>query len=114
MSDSVKASASTSTASWVLTTNIRPLVESLAALVEYEADYWDWDAIEAGLSVTDAEDRQGWYDYPLTGTTTLRIALANNPGSIVTTVRVHHPPDQLMTARIETIMSMLSRYRVIA
>ncbi|MGN9808867.1 hypothetical protein ACTMSW_05845 [Micromonospora sp. BQ11] len=114
MTDSVEASESASTDSWVFTANVRPLVESLAVLVDYEADDWDWDAIEAGLSGTDAEDPQGWYDYPLIGTTTLRLEMANDPGSIVTMVQVHHPPDELLTARIETIMSMLSRYQFVA
>ncbi len=108
------AAETTCTSSWVLTANIRPLVESLAALVDYEADDWDWDAIEAGLNGTDAEDPHGWYDYPLAGTTMLRLELANEPGSNVTMVQVHHPPDQLLTARIETLMSMLARYQVIA
>ncbi|WP_431883442.1 hypothetical protein [Micromonospora gifhornensis] len=115
MSDSVQVSASTSTHSWVLTANVRPLVESLAALVDYEADGWDWDAIETGLSGTDADAPHGWYDYPLVGTiTTLRLELANDPGSLITTVQVHHAPDELLKARIETIMSMLARYQVIA
>ncbi|OZV84555.1 hypothetical protein CA850_01515 [Micromonospora echinospora] len=114
MTDSVEASGSGCTSSWVLTANVRPLVESLAALIDYEADDWDRDAIEAGLSRTDAEDPQGWYDYPLIGTATLRLELANDRGSIVTMVQVHHPPDQLLTGRIETIMSMLARYQVIA
>ncbi|MGW4497447.1 hypothetical protein ACWENR_02355 [Micromonospora sp. NPDC004336] len=114
MTDSVEASQSASTGSWVLTANVRPLVESLAALIDYEADNWDWDAIDAGLRGTDAEDPHGWYDYPLVGTTTLRLELANDPGSIVTMVQVHDAPNQLLAARIETIMSMLARYQVIA
>jgi hypothetical protein len=114
MTDNIEASASVSTDSWILTANVRPLVESLAALIDYETDDWDWDAIEAGLRDTDAEDPQGWYDYPLIGTTTLRLDLANDPGSIVTMVQVHHPPNQLLTARIDTIISMLARYQVIA
>jgi hypothetical protein len=114
MSDGLEASPSASTGSWVFTSNVRALVESLATLVDYEVDDWDWDAIEAGLSGTDAEDPQGWYDYPLVGTTTLRLELANDPGSVVTMVQVHHPPDQLLTARIETIMSMLAHYQVVA
>ncbi|MFY1616951.1 hypothetical protein [Micromonospora sp. WMMD736] len=115
MSDSLRASASTSTRSWVLAANVRPLIESLAALVDYEADAWDWDAIEAGLRGTDADDPHGWYDYPLIGTVaTLRVELANDPGSIITTVQVHHAPDDLLTARIETVLSMLARYQVIA
>ncbi|AEB46592.1 hypothetical protein VAB18032_27596 [Micromonospora maris AB-18-032] len=40
--------------------------------------------------------------------------LANDPGSLITTVQVHHAPDELLKARIETIMSMLARYQVIA
>ncbi|MGW0436383.1 hypothetical protein ACWDV4_28020 [Micromonospora sp. NPDC003197] len=114
MTDNIEARASVSTDSWILTANVRPLVESLASLVGYETDDWDWDAIEAGLRDTDAEDPRGWYEYPLIGTTTIRLELANDPGSSVTTVQVHHPPDQLLTARIETIMSMLARYQVIA
>ncbi|WDZ84518.1 hypothetical protein [Micromonospora cathayae] len=114
MSDSVETSSPGSTGRWILTANVRALIESLAALVDYEADDWDWDAIEAGLSGTDAEDPQGWYSYPLVGTMALRLELANDPGSIVTTVRVHHPPDRLLAARIETVMSMLARYQVVA
>lgn len=113
MSDSDQAGTPTSTVGWVLTTNVRPLVESLAALIDYEPDDWDWDAIGAGLGGTDADDPHGWYDYPLVGTTTLRLEMANDPGSIVTTVRVHHESDQLLTARIEIIMSMLARYRIV-
>ncbi|MFI5849072.1 hypothetical protein ACIA8B_24350 [Micromonospora chalcea] len=115
MSESLQASASMSTRSCILAANVRPLIESLAALVDYEADGWDWDAIEAGLRGTDADDPHGWYDYPLIGTAaTLRLELANDPGSVITTVQIHHAPDELLTARIETVMSMLARYQVIA
>lgn len=115
MSDGVQESAVTSIRSWVLTANVRPLVESLAALVDYAVDGWDWDAIEPGLSGTDADDPHGWYDYPLIGTTaTLHLKLANDPGSLVTTVQVRHALDEVLTARIETTLSMLARYQVIA
>jgi hypothetical protein len=114
MSGSIEASAATSTTGWVLTANVRALIESLAALVHYEADDWDWDAIEAGLHGTDADDPQGWYGYPVIGSSTLRLELANDPGSTVTSVQVHHPADEALTARVETILSMLARYQVIA
>jgi|GEM_PF-2618883 len=66
----------------VLTTNARALVESLADLVGYEADDWDWDAV------------------------------ANEPGATITSVRIHHRADEALTARVETVVSMLARYQV--
>ncbi|GAB3985260.1 hypothetical protein V1634_09900 [Plantactinospora veratri] len=114
MTGRVETSASARTVGWVLSANVRVLIESLAVLVDYEADDWDWNAIEAGLSGTDADNPQGWYDYPLVGTSTLRLELANDPGSTITSVQVHHPADEALTARVETVLSMLARYRVIA
>jgi hypothetical protein len=114
MTGSVETSASPSTTGWILAANVRALIQSLAALVDYEADDWDWDAIEAGLSHSDADDPQAWYDYPLVGTRTLRLDLAHDPCSNITSVQVHHPADEVLAARIETVMSMLAHYRVSA
>ncbi|MEO3817177.1 hypothetical protein [Plantactinospora sp. B24E8] len=112
MSTSGEPRASATTDGWVLTTNVRALVESLADLVDYEADDWDWDAVESGLGATDVNDPQGWYDYPLIGARTLRLELANDPGATITSVRIHHPADEALTARVETVVSMLARYQV--
>ncbi|WFE30134.1 hypothetical protein O7623_13505 [Solwaraspora sp. WMMD791] len=112
MSTNGELSPSASTDGWVLTTNVRALIESLAGLVRYEADDWDWDAIASGLDATDTDDPHGWYDYPLIGTSALRLELANDPGSTITSVRIRHPAGEALTARIDTILSMLARYRV--
>lgn len=99
-------------AGWVFDTNVHALVESLAALVSYEVDDLDWDAIDSALPATDAEDQSGWYTYPLVGVATLTIELANEPDAAVTSVRIHHPGDAMLGAQIETVVAVLSRYRV--
>ncbi|MFY1698353.1 MULTISPECIES: hypothetical protein [unclassified Solwaraspora] len=112
MSIDGELSPSATTDGWVLTTNVRALIESLAELVHYEADDWDWDAIASGLDATDADDPHRWYDYPLIGTSALRLELANDLGSTITSARIRHPSGEALTARIETIVSMLARYQV--
>ncbi|MDG4764336.1 hypothetical protein O7632_09495 [Solwaraspora sp. WMMD406] len=112
MSTDGELSPSATTDGWVLTTNVRALIESLAELVYYEADDWDWDAIAFGLDATDTDDPHRWYAYPLIGTSALRLELANDPGSTITSVRIHHPAGEALTARVETIVSMLARYQV--
>jgi PKD repeat protein len=98
---------------WVWDTNVHALVDSLGAVIGYRPDQWDWDAIDSGLQATNSEDPGRWYTYPLVGTATLTLELANDPGSSVVTVRVHHPGEPLLEARVETVISMLAQYRVV-
>ncbi|WFE29602.1 hypothetical protein O7623_10620 [Solwaraspora sp. WMMD791] len=112
MSTSDEPRPPATTEGWVRATNVRTLVESLADLVGYEADNWDWDAVESGLDGTDADDPQGWYEYPFIGTSTLNLELANDSGATITSVRIRHRADEVLTARVETVVSMLARYQV--
>jgi hypothetical protein len=102
----------TALSGWVWDTNVHALVAALGGLVNYEPDDWDWNAIDFGLAATDAEACDRWYTYPLVGTRALTLAMANEPGASVTSVRVHHPGDPVLLARIETVLALLSRFHV--
>lgn len=99
-------------AGWVWEENVAFLAEELAGLVGYRFDDWDRDAIAAGLEGTDADAPSGWFTYPLVGNATVNLRLANDPGACVTSVRVDHPADRAMALRIETILTLMSGYRL--
>jgi hypothetical protein len=99
-------------AGWVWDSNVRPLVDSVAVLVDYRTDEWDWDAVTFGLDGTDSETLDGWYSYPLVGTDTVTLELANDPGTSVVHVRVRHSGGTLLAARLDTVIAMLNQYWV--
>lgn len=74
----------------------------------YSFDQTDWQAIETALPTTDADTADGWYEYPLTGTPPLTVSLARTVDALPVMVRVVGEMDQVLEARIDTLVSVLA------
>ncbi|MEU0388374.1 hypothetical protein [Streptomyces chartreusis] len=96
---------------WIIDTNLRPLCESVAEFLEYGFDDSDWQAIETALPTTDVE-RNGWYDYPLSGRVPLTLLVAADPGSSVVFVRFRGEVDDHLKAQIEAALYIFAIWEV--
>ena len=92
---------------WVFDSAVLSFMAFLARWVGYAFDELDGEAIDAGVSATDAEaDR--WFEYPLPGEPALRVRLARDVGTSVVHVRVVGGMDAVLEARVETLIDVLS------
>ncbi|NIK56941.1 hypothetical protein [Kribbella shirazensis] len=98
-------------AGWVWPANLRAALRHISACVDYTFDDWDWDAVEAALPQTDWEPLEHWYDYPIIGSRTLTVHLAHDDGFEPVGIRVEGELDEVLAARIETIIALLSDIR---
>ena len=73
---------------WIWTENLRPFLEVLAVLTEYQFDESDWHAFTAAVDGTDSE-RGPWFDYPFGSAT---VAVAREPGA-----------GEMLSVRVENI-----------
>jgi hypothetical protein len=98
-------------ASWVLSTNLRPVLTSLAWTVGYEFGPDDWTAISHGIEGTD--DQAGlWYDYEFVGQHRAEFALARDAESDVVHLRVKVPAS--LEPHVETAVAIFSYFRASA
>jgi hypothetical protein len=93
---------------WVSDTNVERLFESLARWIGYDFGELDWQAIDNALRWTDGDRADRWYEYPLGGKPPLDVAVADNPGDGVVSVRITGAIDTELKARIETAFEFLS------
>ncbi|MER5898063.1 hypothetical protein [Streptomyces sp. NPDC001876] len=94
---------------WIWQRNLATFTGLLAHYVDSEFDETDWDTVAAGLETTDDEDPDGWYAYPLIGSTaSLEMRLANSLGSDVLSVVVSGAESAALRLRIDTLMSALA------
>ena len=93
---------------WIWPRNVRTALEHISALVGYSFDDWDWTAVETALPHTSWDPPERWYDYPIVGTQTLTVHLANDDFAHPVAIRVHGELDEVLTARIDTIIHLLS------
>lgn len=94
---------------WIWRRNLATFTGLLARYVDSEFDETDWDTVAAGLETTDDEDPDGWFTYPLIGSTaSLEIRLANSVGSDVLSVVVAGAEFAELRLRVDTLMSALS------
>ncbi len=96
-----------SVSGWVWQENVLRLMRHLASITGYEFDSLDADAVETGLLQSDAEE-DAWFDYPLCGSRRLDVFLARDPNAFPVAVRVAGDLDELLTARIRTLLAVLS------
>ncbi len=76
--------------------------------VSYKFDDSDWQAVEAALPATDDEREDGWYEYPLCGVPPLRVLLAQAVGAPPVMVRVSGDMDDVLAARISTLLGVFA------
>ncbi|MEV4260443.1 hypothetical protein [Kribbella sp. NPDC049584] len=93
---------------WIWPPNVRTALEHISALVGYSFDDWDWTAVETALPHTSWDPPERWYDYPIVGTQTLTVHLANDDFAHPVAIRVHGELDEVLAARIDTIIRLLS------
>jgi len=83
------------------------LLRQISAYIGYAYDDLDEAALTGALDDTNDETVDGWFEYPLAGTPTLVIRLAQSPGSAVVSVRVEGTMDLVLATRIETLLDLL-------
>jgi hypothetical protein len=96
---------------WVWPENVQPMLRLLSGYIGYAFDDSDWQAVEAALPETDADDHDAWYAYPLLGSPPLTVALAQNVGAEPVAVRVSGARDAVLSARISTVLDALADMR---
>ncbi|MFZ4191895.1 hypothetical protein [Streptomyces fungicidicus] len=93
-------------AGWIMDRNLRAFLELLSRYIDYAFDDTDWDTIETGVRDTDDEKSDGWYSYPLAGTSaTLEVGLARSVGSEVMSVSVTGVETPELQLRTDTLLS---------
>ncbi|MGW4105188.1 hypothetical protein [Streptomyces sp. NPDC004976] len=93
-------------AGWIMDRNLRSFLELLSRYVDYAFDDTDWDTIETDVRDTDDEKPDGWYSYPLAGTSaTLEVGLARSVGSEVMSVSVTGIETPELHLRTDTLLS---------
>lgn len=98
---------------WVRKENIEPFLEQLAALVDYDFDDWDRDAIIPALAETDADRRQEeWYDHPFCGRVRRDLRLAGYPGGSIVSMVVTGPDVVDSEARVNTLAHVMALCRI--
>ncbi|RZT20118.1 hypothetical protein EV649_3260 [Kribbella sp. VKM Ac-2569] len=93
---------------WVWSANLRTALKHISWSVGYAFDDWDWEAMETALPQTSWDPPEHWYDYPIIGDQTLTVHLAHNSGDDPVGIRVEGDLDEILAARIETIIDLLS------
>jgi hypothetical protein len=92
-------------AGWVWEENVNRFMRHLAYTVAYDFDDLDRGAVETGLKDTDAE-RGRWFDYLLVGQGQLKVELARDPDASPIMVRVSGDLDDVLAARVETLIAV--------
>jgi hypothetical protein len=95
-------------AGWVWPSNVKPLLSMTSHYIGYRFDDWDWQAIAAALPATDDDREDGWYEYPLVGVPPLRVRLAQAVGAVPVMVTVAGQMDEVLAARISTLLDVLA------
>ncbi|MFE0572137.1 hypothetical protein ACFW21_08240 [Streptomyces albogriseolus] len=93
-------------AGWIMDRNLRAFLELLSRYIDYAFDDTDWDTVETGVRNTDDEKSDGWYSYPLAGTSAnLEVGLARSVGSEVMLVSVTGVETPELQLRTDTLLS---------
>ncbi|HEU5027437.1 MAG TPA: hypothetical protein VFV01_21135 [Spirillospora sp.] len=101
-----------SAAGWVLSSNVRPLMEMISEVVEYDFDDSDWLAISTALPDTDDEQADCWYAYPLVGVRQAQVRLSRAVGGDEVSVEVTGISDDRTRESIELLLTVFARYEV--
>lgn len=93
---------------WVAASNVYTLMSTLSRFVGYSFDKLDWTAVATSLPETDAEAADQRYEYPLVGEPSLDVSLAVYHGADPVAVTVNGDLDDVLSARIETLLDVLA------
>ena len=92
---------------WVWSENLRRWFEHVSAYVGYEFDDSDWVALSEALPGTDTDSGGEQYEYPLCGQPRLDVGVALIAGDGVVSVVVRGDMDEVLVARVETLLDVL-------
>ncbi|MEQ7011291.1 hypothetical protein ABN028_34495 [Actinopolymorpha sp. B17G11] len=96
-------------AGWVWPANLRTTMQYLSMWIGYDFDDTDWDAINHGFLKTSGDPPgRPQYDYPIVGSPILTVLLARDPGADPVSVLVRGEMDDILRARIDTLLSILA------
>lgn len=97
---------------WIIDDNLEPWLVVVAGFVGAHFDANDRAAIEGGVDGTDVE-RDAWFEYAFSGTATLNVRLARDPGSSVVFVEARPAePDDALSTRIATATGISQAWRL--
>jgi hypothetical protein len=92
---------------WVAEEHVVQLLRQISVYIGYTYDDLDEAALTGVFDDPNDEEVDDWFDYPLAGTPTLVIRLAQSPGSPVVNVRVEGSIDMILARRIEALLDLL-------
>jgi hypothetical protein len=97
---------------WVLDQNLRPFLQTAAALAGYELEEDDWTAIEYGLFKIKIADDQHTrrVDYPLSGKRPLTVKLEKELGTSVVSIEL--TSDASLEALADGVALVIQTYEV--
>ena len=101
-------------ATWVWPGNVRAVFDTLSRWLRYAFDEADWQAVQFGLTDTDA-DRDRWFSYALVGVPQVEVHVARNEGDEPVSIRLFAPVGALpleLRHRIEGAMHVFNSYRI--
>jgi hypothetical protein len=94
---------------WIHEDETTQLMQFLAVYIGYAYDALDEQALVGALDDTNDESDDGWFEFPLHGAPVLNVGLARSPGTDVVAVRVEGHIDDVLAARIDTLLDVLHR-----
>jgi hypothetical protein len=92
---------------WVRQENVAKFLGHLAAYLQTTWDYLDDTALIGAIERTDAE-ADAWFEYPIDGQPPVMVRLALDPGTSVVIVHVTGDLNDVLAARVETLVDLLS------
>ncbi len=96
----------------IIDNNLEPWLAVVASFVGAQLDADDRAAIEHGMSDTNVE-RKAWFEYAFSGTETLNVRLARDPGSSVVFVEAHPAvPNAVLNVRVATATEIFQAWRL--
>ncbi|MEM7762452.1 MAG: hypothetical protein AAF290_00100 [Pseudomonadota bacterium] len=94
---------------WVLEGNVRPFIDILASLVNYDLDEGEWDYIRYGLDDTDSDaEPPAWMRLRLAGSEAIDFRIAREGGTSIVMVELSVP--SALIDRVQLILDLLSSY----
>jgi len=95
-------------AGWIEEDNLVLALERLSGFVGYRFDDLDETALVGALENTDDETDDRWFEYPLQGSPALTVRIARAVGSGDVIVVVRGAIGDILAARIETLLDVLT------
>jgi len=98
-------------ANWIWSDNLRPFVDVLAWLCEYDLADGEWDTISHGVNESDSDATpERWYEYEFHGSGVVRFRMARDSGTNV--LNVHLDVADSLGEKIGLALDLMNQYRL--